>query len=88
MKHHETKKLRQLRVRVTKADSSFVYFTLEANEGIAFYSTLDDSCDEEHRDLLIRTTTEYYTPLMDEIGHLQKKMPIEILSEEEIDDSL
>lgn len=88
MNHHETKKLRQVCIRVTKADSSFVYFTFEANEGLAFYSTLDESSDTHHRDLIIHTTPEYYDPLMGVIEHLRKKMPIEILSEQEVEDSL
>lgn len=84
--HHQSKKLKQIRARVDKAGSSFVYFTLEANEGIAFYSTLDESSDENHRDLLIHTTPEYYAPLMAVLERLREKTPIEILSEQEVDD--
>ncbi|MCO4754718.1 MAG: hypothetical protein KC478_09550 [Bacteriovoracaceae bacterium] len=87
MSHHESKKLRQIRVRVTKADSSFLYFTFESNEGLAFYSTLDESSDVHHRDVLIHTTPEYYDAVMSEIEHLRKKMPIEILFDKEIEDS-
>ena len=84
--YKETKKLRELRLRVGKAESSFVYFTFEANEGVAFYSTLDDSLDENHRDLLVQTTPEYYDQLKQEIEHLQKRMPLKVLTDELIDD--
>ncbi len=87
MNHHQSKKLRQIRVRVTKADSSFLYFTFESNEGLAFYSTLNESSDDQHRDVLIHTTPEYYDAVMNEIEHLRKKMPIEILFDKEVDDN-
>ncbi|MBC77906.1 MAG: hypothetical protein CME64_18005 [Halobacteriovoraceae bacterium] len=87
MNHHETKKLRQMRLRVTKADSSFLYFTFESNEGLAFYSTLNESSDEHHRDILLHTTPEYYTPVLNLLEHLRKKMPIEVLFDKEIEDS-
>lgn len=85
--HHETHKLRRLEVRVSKAGSSFVYFTLESNEGLAFYSTLEKSIDDDHRDLLIHTTPEFYAQLMDLLKHLQSRLFLEILSDTLIEDS-
>ncbi|MEX0798135.1 MAG: hypothetical protein WD025_01745 [Bacteriovoracaceae bacterium] len=87
MTYHESKKLKQLRVRVGKAYSSFVYFTLEANEGLAFYSTLEESSDDQHRDLLVLSTPEYYDQLLEELRHLQKRAPLEILSDQLIEDA-
>ena len=43
----------QRKIRVRKEDSAFVYFVLEANEGIAAYSTLEFKPGDPHRDLLI-----------------------------------
>jgi hypothetical protein len=45
-------------VRVKKSDSAYLYFTLEASEGLCFYSTLDGESDQSnvvnYRDILIR----------------------------------
>lgn len=38
-------------IRVRKEDSAFIYCVLEANEGIASYSTLPHQVGEAHRDL-------------------------------------
>ena len=37
-----------------KAQSSFVYFVFEANEGLCFYSTLPHQRGDETRDMVLR----------------------------------
>jgi hypothetical protein len=39
------------RIRVRREDSAFVYFVLEAHEGVTSYSTLDHVPGDLHRDL-------------------------------------
>lgn len=46
-------------IRVSKSDSAFVYFQLEANEGLCFYSTLDHEEGQVYRDLDIRGASEF-----------------------------
>ena len=43
----------QRKIRVRKEDQVFVYCVLEANEGIAAYSTLEHKPGDPHRDLMI-----------------------------------
>ena len=40
-------------IRVNKEDSAFIYFQLEANEGVCFYSTLKESLGEPYRDIKV-----------------------------------
>ncbi len=47
--------LRQTVIRVPKEQSAFVYFTLEANENICFYSTLTHITGDSFRDIDIKT---------------------------------
>jgi hypothetical protein len=53
MTKQENPDLHSLRrvIRVRKQDSAFVYFVLEANEGVMAYSTLPSSAGDAHRDL-------------------------------------
>ncbi len=53
-------------IRVSKSDSAFVYFQLEANEGLCFYSTLDHEEGQAYRDLDIRGAYEF----QDEVSRL------------------
>ena len=86
-KYIETNKLTKIVARMSKADSSYFYFTLESNEGIAFYSTLTDSLRKEYRDVLVHSPIEM-TQALDQIIETSKKMyPIEILSRETVIDS-
>lgn len=74
-------------IRLNKEDSAFFYFQLEANEGIAFYSTLEYPHHAQYRDIDLKGDVR----LRDQITHLldicSKKFKIEILIDEIIDDS-
>jgi predicted KAP-like P-loop ATPase len=47
------------KIRVKKEDSAFVYFILESYEGVTSYSTLDFEPGDAHRDLELRTTSDF-----------------------------
>ncbi|MFL5814338.1 MAG: DUF4911 domain-containing protein [Bdellovibrionia bacterium] len=47
------------KIRVRKQDSAFVYFILEASEGIASYSTLGHKPGDPHRDLELRIPPDF-----------------------------
>lgn len=69
-------------IRLHRKDSAFFYFQLEANEGIAFYSTLPTEDPHAiHRDIYLCGDLL----LKDNIRHLidfcRERFPIEIVSE-------
>jgi hypothetical protein len=73
-------------IRVPKEESAFVYFTLEANEGLAFYSTLQDSLGEGFRDIAIKTHISLEAELDHLIEILGKEIPMETRLREITDD--
>ena len=73
-------------IRVPKEESAFVYFTLEANEGLSFYSTLEESLGEGYRDIVIKTHDSLETEFDHLMEELKKEVPIEVLVREKIDD--
>jgi membrane-anchored protein YejM (alkaline phosphatase superfamily) len=84
----EQQELRHLIVRAPKDQAFFLYFQLEANEGLAFYSTQDQSLREAFRDI------EIFSPicLTKELDHfmeyIQTEVPLLFLVDEIINDSL
>lgn len=73
-------------IRVPKEESAFVYFTLEANEGLSFYSTLENTLGEGYRDIDIKTHESLEGELDHLINELGKEMPVEIRLREKIED--
>ena len=73
-------------IRVPKEESAFTYFQLEANEGLAFYSTLPHQIGDTHRDLEILGTLSTQPELEHLIQTLASKFQVEILLEEIIED--
>jgi hypothetical protein len=69
----------RLLVRVTKADSAFLYFQLESNEGLCFYSTLDSSLGTTYRDLELIGSLEFEGEILRLLEHLRTAFPVEIL---------
>lgn len=74
--------MRHMILRVPKDQTAFLYFQLESNEGLAFYSTLDQSLREPYRDV------ELFSPigLKPELDHFLEAIenqvhPIRILDE-------
>jgi hypothetical protein len=58
------------RIRMRRADSAFVYFILEAHEGICSYSTLPFEKGATHLDMVLRITPDF----VDEVGEVLKKL--------------
>ncbi|MCB9062733.1 MAG: hypothetical protein H6622_14510 [Halobacteriovoraceae bacterium] len=53
-------------IRVPKSQSAFTYFQLESNEGLCFYSTLEESLGKLYRDIEICGPIEF----KDEVNRL------------------
>lgn len=81
------RKLRHLIIRVPKDQAAFLYFQLESNEGLAFYSTLDVSLKEAFRDIEL-FSPKSLTPELDHfIEAITPQVQPLILLDEMIDDS-
>lgn len=66
-------------LRMHKSYSSFFYFTLESHENIAFYSTLDSSVGQVHRDIVVHCTPELEPEVINLIKYCSKDTEIEVL---------
>lgn len=85
--YQQTKELYYTRLRVPKDDAYFVYFTFESNEGLCFYSTVDESLKGAYRDIDVRCPIEARENLKSLIARLQTEMRLDVLNEEVIKDS-
>jgi hypothetical protein len=77
----ESKELRRVVIRLQKAHSSFFYFIMESNDNIAFYSTLKESIDRDHRDVQVTVTPEFSKSLDNIIKHFETRYPVEYISD-------
>lgn len=84
--YQQTKLLYYLRVRVQKDDAYFVYFTFEANEGLCFFSTVDESLRGAYRDIDVRCPVELKETVGALVERLQAEIRLDILSAEIISD--
>lgn len=82
-----TKELFYCVLRMPKDDAYFVYFTFEANEGLCFFSTLDESLKGQYRDIEVRCPIEWQEPLKELIKRLQAEIRLDVLEEKVIIDS-
>jgi hypothetical protein len=89
MSHYcnQSKELYYTRLRVPKDDAYFVYFTFEANEGLCYYSTVDESLKSSYRDIDVRCTIEWREDLKILIQRLQTELRLDVLDEKIILDS-
>ncbi len=78
----ETKKLYNIILRLSKKESSFLYFTLESNENIAFYSTIEQDDHYDYRDIDIKCPIELKPNLSGILEHFNKTHSYEILKEQ------
>ena len=85
--YRETKELYYCRLRVPKDEAYFLYFTLEANEGMAYYSTLEDSLSGQYRDIDVRAPIEWKEPLLALISRLQSEIRLDVVEEKILSDS-
>ena len=82
-----TKQLFYCILRMPKDDAFFVYFTFESNEGMCFYSTLDESLKGQYRDIEVRCPIEWEPALKALIARLQTEIRLDSLEEKIISDS-
>ncbi len=80
-----TKLIKQI-IRVPKEESAFFYFQLEANENIAFYSTLEESLKQGHRDIEVICSEDFSEEIDQIVKNLLKKCNGVSLSKEVIND--
>jgi hypothetical protein len=85
--YHLTKELLHYVIRVPKDQASFVYFTLESHENLAFYSTLDDSLGTKFRDIDLKAPIEWKNEVDHLLVQLSKSFPIDFLIQETIVDT-
>ena len=71
-------------IRVPKEQSAFVYFTLEANENLCFYSTLPHVTGDSFRDIDIKTDISLKDELKITLDPLINSCKITILKDEVI----
>jgi hypothetical protein len=64
-----------------------VYFTFESNEGMCFYSTVDESLKGQYRDIEVRCGIEWEADLKQLIKKLQTEIRLDILEEKIIFDA-
>ena len=82
-----TKELFYCILRMPKDDAYFVYFTFEANEGMCFYSTVDESLKGQYRDIEVKCPIEWKSHLKALIERLQTEIRLDVLEEKVILDS-
>lgn len=75
-------------IRVPKADAAFTYFQLEANEGLCFYSTLEESLKESYRDITIKAHVGLESEMRHVLETLKSKVPFEVLLDESKEDNV
>lgn len=86
--YQQTREIFHQIVRTSKKDSMFLYFILESNEGVCFYSTLEESLGNTFRDVAIYCSIEMKDTLLSLLDHMRKTIEIQVLKEEVILDSL
>ena len=69
------------KIRVPKKESSFTYFQLESNEGIAFYSTLPAPKGVDYCDLEVTSHLSLKKELDHLLAQLEKKFKIIYMDE-------
>ena len=85
--YQQTKELFYCELRVPKDEAYFVYFTFESNEGMCFYSTMDESLKGQYRDIVVRCSIEWKDNLLALVQKLQTEVRLDIMKEEIVIDS-
>jgi hypothetical protein len=67
-------------IRLSKEDSAFLYFTLEANEGLCLYSTLPHKQGENFRDVEIKGDLKFQPQINHLLMQLEKLFPLMVLN--------
>ena len=74
-------------LRVPKDEAAFTYFQLESNEGLCFYSTLDQSLKEPYRDIEAFGDLALEREINHFFEYLRSSVNYEIILDEIIEDS-
>lgn len=85
--YSQSKKLYYTVLRVPRDEAYFVYFTFESNEGLCYYSTMDESLKGSYRDIEVRCPIEAKDNLLALIQRLQSEIRLDVIKIEEIIDS-
>lgn len=86
--YKSTKKICFFYLRTPKEDAYFLYFTLESNEGLCYFSTLDESLKTPYRDILVRCPIEFKDEVHLLLESLQSRIRVDLLKEETLVDDL
>jgi hypothetical protein len=78
-----TDQIHTIIIRVPKKDSSYVYFTLEANEGLCFYSTLEHQNQSDVRDIQIKLTKSLLNEFLTVYKFLCRNIEVSILEDQD-----
>ena len=78
-----TDQIHTIIIRVPKKDSSYVYFTLEANEGLCFYSTLEHQKHSDIRDIQIKLTKSLLNEFLTVYKFLCQNIEVSILEDQD-----
>lgn len=73
-------------IRVPKDQAAFTYFQLEANEGLAFYSTLDQSLRENYRDIELFSPQSLTKELDNFLEYLKNEVTYSVILNELLED--
>ena len=73
-------------IRIPKTQAVFTYWVLEANEGLAFYSTLSSSLGRPFRDIEIFAPLPWKEDVLRLLDSLREQYPVEVLEDGEIED--
>ncbi len=73
-------------VKIPKEHSSFLYYQLEASEGIGFYSTIDFEVGEAYRLIDIKGDLRLKNEMLTLLIGLKEKTSLDILIDERIVD--
>lgn len=84
--YQQTKELYYTRLRVPKDDAYFVYFTFESNEGLCFYSTVDESLRGQYRDIDVKCPVELRETVVSLIERLASEIRLDVLESKIISD--
>ncbi len=78
----EQQKILRTVIELPKEESAFLYFQLEANEGLCFYSTLDNEEGELFRTIEMKTHISLRTEFQELLDSLSKVLKINLISQE------
>ena len=73
-------------IRLSKEDSAFFYFQLEASDGICFYSTMKHPHHAQYRDIDLKGDVLLKSEMDHLLQECGKRFKIEILLDETITD--